>query len=185
MMPPMLGWTARTAAQGAAVMAEAGKFVHVLALKLDPRWRRLPEATRLRDARAFADAVEASAERVRTFTYSMVGLRAEVDLLFWRLGPSVEALEETAAALLQSGMGRFMTVGHTMLGLVRPSSYVKTPTTQEQAMFTGERDRYLIVYPFVKTAEWYLLDREARQKMMNEHMKLGHHLCLLVIVLCL
>ncbi len=41
-------------------------------------------------------------------------------------------------------------------------------------MFTGERHKYLIVYPFVKTAEWYLLDRETRQKMMNEHMKLGH-----------
>jgi chlorite dismutase len=26
----------------------------------------------------------------------------------------------------------------------------------------------------VKTAEWYLLDREARQAMMNEHIKVGH-----------
>jgi chlorite dismutase len=155
-------------------MEQSGNYVHVLALRLDPRWRRLSDATRLKDARAFAGAIQASAERVRTFTYSMVGLRADVDLLFWRLGSSVEALEETAAAVLQSGMGRFMTVAHSMLGLVRPSTYVKTPTTQEQAMFTGDRDKYLIVYPFVKTAEWYLLDRETRQKMMNEHMKIGH-----------
>ena len=41
-------------------------------------------------------------------------------------------------------------------------------------MFSGTRSRYIIVYPFVKTAEWYLLDRGARQTMMNEHMKIGH-----------
>lgn len=155
-------------------MDESWKYVHVLALKIDPGWRRLPDETRLQDAAAFEGTVAASVERVQTFTYSMVGLRADVDLLFWRLGPSVEALEETAAALLQGGMGRFMTVTHSMLGLVRPSTYIKKPTTQEQAMFTGERDKYLIVYPFVKTAEWYLLDGEARQDMMNEHMKVGH-----------
>ena len=155
-------------------METSWRFVHVLALKLDPGWRRLPDETRLKDAAAFEGAADASTERVRTFPYSMVGLRADVDLLFWRLGPSVEALEETAAALLLAGMGRSMTVAQSMLGLVRPSTYVKSPTTQEQAMFTGERDKYLIVYPFVKTAEWYLLDRESRQTMMNEHMKIGH-----------
>jgi chlorite dismutase len=104
----------------------------------------------------------------------MVGLRTDCDMLFWRLGPSVETLEETTAGLLQAGMGRHMTVAHSMLGMVRQSQYVKTPTTQEQAMFSGTRNAYLIVYPFVKTADWYLLDRNDRQRMMNEHMKIGH-----------
>jgi glutamyl-tRNA reductase len=36
------------------------------------------------------------------------------------------------------------------------------------------RLRYLVVYPFVKTIEWYLMSREARQGMMNEHMRIGH-----------
>jgi chlorite dismutase len=104
----------------------------------------------------------------------MIGLRPDADMLFWRLGPSVEALEETAASLLQAGVGRYMSVAHAMLGIVRPSVYVKTQTVQEQAMFSGTRARYIIVYPFVKTADWYLLDRDARQMMMNEHIKIGH-----------
>jgi len=153
---------------------ESWRYVHVLAMKLDPAWRRLPDEVRLKDAGQFERAADAAAERVRTFTYSMVGLRADCDLLFWRLGPSAEALEETAASLLQAGLGRHLAVAHSMVGMVRPSQYVKTPTLQEQAMFSGERNAYLIVYPFVKTAEWYLLGREARQGMMNEHMKVGH-----------
>jgi len=155
-------------------MDESWTFVHVLALRLDPAWRRLPDDVRGKEAAAFEKAATSAAERVRTFTYSMVGLRADVDLLFWRLGPSVEALEETSASLLQAGVGRYMTAAHALLGMVRPSTYVKKQTAQEQAMFSGERRAYLIVYPFVKTTDWYLLDREARQVMMNEHIKVGH-----------
>jgi chlorite dismutase len=51
---------------------------------------------------------------------------------------------------------------------------VKRPTEQEQSLFTGERSRYLVVYPFTKTAEWYLLGQAARQGIMNEHMRVGH-----------
>lgn len=155
-------------------MSDPWDVVHVLALKVDPSWRRLPEEARRQDANAFLSAALAAEERVRSFTYSMVGLRAEVDLLFWRLGPTPEALEETAAGLLQAGLGRSMTVAHSMVGLVRPSTYVRKPTPQEQAMFSGTRAAYLVVYPFVKTAEWYLLSREARQTMMNEHIRVGH-----------
>lgn len=149
-----------------------GRFVHVLALRLDPVWRRLPDDARRSGAVEFERA--ASEARVRTYTYSMVGLRADADLMFWRLGPSVGVLEEAAAALLGSGVGRYAQVAYSMLGVVRPSVYVEKPTAQEQAVFTGSRLAYLIVYPFVKSSEWYLLDRETRQAMMNEHIRVGH-----------
>jgi len=155
-------------------MDETWRYVHVLALKVDAAWRRLAADERAADAEQFRRAAQAAAERVRTFTYSMVGLRADCDLLLWRLGPSLEALEETAAELLVAGMGRSMTATYAMTGMVRPSQYVKKPTVQEQAMFEGRRRTYLIVYPFVKTAEWYLLSRDERQRMMNEHMRVGH-----------
>ncbi len=155
-------------------MEASWRYVHVLALKLDQAWRRLPDEARLKDAEQFERAASAAGERVRTFTYSLVGLRADCDLLFWRLGPSIEALEETASALLQAGLGRHLTVSYSMLGLVRHSQYVKKPTVQEQAMFSGTRAAYLIVYPFVKTTDWYLSAREERQRMMNEHIRVGH-----------
>jgi chlorite dismutase len=33
--------------------------------------------------------------------------------------------------------------------------------------------KYLIVYPFVKSREWYLLPFEERKKMMDEHIAIG------------
>src|SRR5258708_954905 len=104
----------------------------------------------------------------------MVGLKAGVDLLLWSLSPSLEALEEKTAAAMRAGMGSWMSVRHSFLGLISASQYVKRPTSQEQSLFSGERTRYLIVYPFTKSADWYLVPQDERQRVMNEHMKVGH-----------
>ncbi len=157
-------------------MAESGAvtdFVHALALGLDPAWRRLESEERCQTADELVAAVRRESD-VRTHTYSMVGLQAGADLLLWSLGPSLDALEERSAAVLRTGMGRWMAVSESFLGVIQPSQYVKKPTAQEQSLFSGDRSRYLVVYPFTKSADWYLLDREERQRIMNEHMKVGH-----------
>jgi chlorite dismutase len=149
------------------------QFVHALALGLDTAWRRLPDAQRRSTCADFISSVEQSGD-VKTYAYTMVGLQPGVDLVLWRLAPSLDALEESAAAALRCGMGTWMTVKESFLGLIQPSQYVKKPTPQEQSLFSGERSRYLIVYPFTKSADWYLLDKETRQRVMNEHMRVGH-----------
>jgi len=154
-------------------MTAEGRYVHALALGLDPAWRRLTSDERCRSAEAF-DAAVTAGSGVITFAYSTIGLKAGVDVLLWSLAPSLQALEEKSALVLRSGLGTWMTAAHSFLGIIRPSQYVKRPTVQEQSLFSGERSRYLIVYPFTKSSEWYLLGKEARQGIMNEHMRVGH-----------
>lgn len=148
-------------------------FVQALALGLDPAWRRLDTEQRCRNAEDFCGAITTGGA-VTTFAYSTIGLKSGVDLVLWSLAPSLEALEAKNANALRSGMGAWMMVRHSFLGIIRPSQYVKRPSPQEQSLFTSERSRYLIVYPFTKSTNWYLLGQEERQKVMNEHMKVGH-----------
>lgn len=150
------------------------QFVQALGLGLDPAWRRRTNAERSADWEDFSTTLTAD-ESLVTHTYSTIGLRAGIDVLLWRLAPSLEVLERSAAALLQSGTGRWLTVAQSFLGLIVPSQYVKRPTVQEQSLFTGERSKYLVVYPFTKDTAWYLMGREARQGVMNEHMRIGHN----------
>lgn len=152
----------------------ASTFVHVLTLKVDPSWRTLPHERREGEVVEFQRAIERTDRSVSTITYSMVGLRVDAELLFFRVAPRLEALEEAASLALRSGVGKFTRVAHSFLGLLRPSRYVRKPTAQEQAIISGDRSPYLVVYPFTKTAEWYRLSREARQGMMNEHIRVGH-----------
>ena len=149
-------------------------YVQALTLAIDPSWRRLPRAERHEDACRLLEANDAAAgDSVASFSYSTIGLQPDNELLFWRLAPSVDALDQAAARLLRSGVGRWATIRHAFVARTGPSQYVSKPTSQEQSLFDGERSRYLIVYPFTKSTEWYLLSREARQGVMNEHMRVG------------
>ena len=148
------------------------KYVHALALGLDPSWRRLGARERRSTAAALTPPVHAHYSII-TQTYSLIGLKPGVDLLVWRLSDTLDALETEAARILRSGMGRWLTVRESFVGLIRDSQYVAKPTSQEQSMFDGERSRYIIVYPFTKSTEWYLSSKEVRQGSMNEHMKVG------------
>ena len=150
------------------------RYVHAWLLRLDPAWRRLPAEERRSDVDAFCIAAARSEARLLQHSYSTIGLRAEGELLLWRMAERIEEIEETAADLQSAGVGRWMSSALNLIGLTRPSQYVKRPTTQEQSLFSGERSRYLVVYPFAKSVEWYLSPADERQRIMRGHMKTGH-----------
>jgi len=109
--------------------------------------------------------------------YQVYPAETGADLLVW------SALEAGAPAVAAGFFERFaratnphrhlVEAVHTLWGFTKPSQYTKTRSTQEIDPFAAQRKPYLIVYPFVKTVDWYLLSREARQGMMNEHIKIG------------
>jgi chlorite dismutase len=150
------------------------RFVHAWLLRLDPAWRRRSTAERRADIDAFCAAAGRAEDRLLQHSYSTIGLRDEGDLLLWRMADSIESVEETAAGMLAAGIGTWLTPTTSMIGLTRPSQYVKRPTAQEQSLFSGERSKYLVVYPFTKSVEWYLAPAEERQSVMRGHMKVGH-----------
>ena len=149
-------------------------FVQYTGFKADPAWRRLPYAAREDGREAFARVLEEAAPEITTYPYSTVGLKTNCDLLLWRKGTSAIAMQDLTARLLQTGVGQYLEITHNLYGFTRPSAYTKRPTTQEQAIDLEDRQTYLIVYPFSKTIEWFLMSRDARQGMMNEHMRIGH-----------
>jgi chlorite dismutase len=99
------------------------------------------------------------------------------DILIW----SVVVAEEpqaahgffTRSAKAQAAHRRWLKPAGALWGFTKPSQYTKTRSTQELDPFASQRKPYLVIYPFTKTAEWYRLSREARQGMMNEHIRLG------------
>lgn len=61
----------------------------------------------------------------------------------------------------------------TLWGYTKPSVYSGGRSAQEIDPFAEERKPYFVMYPFVKTVEWYLRQRSVRQNMMNEHIRVG------------
>lgn len=139
----------------------------------DPLWRRLPAEVRARGRAEFAEVINSS-RSVTSFAYSTLGLKARCELLLWQKAASPEPAQELLSDALLTGLGQYLEIAYTLFGLTRPSVYTRSRTAQEQAIDLADRMRYLVVYPFAKSDSWYLMSREARQGMMNEHMRIGH-----------
>lgn len=154
--------------------APPSQFVQYLFLSIDRQWRRLDEDVRKRGQDEFAAVIRAAAPGVSTFSYTTLGLKAGAELMLWWMTDTPEHMQSTLSALLRTGLGRYCDVAYSLWGFTRPSIYTKRHTAQEQALGAETRMRYLVVYPFVKTMDWYLMSREARQGMMNEHIRVGH-----------
>ena len=157
-----------------APQQSVAQFVQFLSFKTDPAWRRLSATKRSEGREEFARVVEESAPDIITHSYSTIGFKSDADILLWRKGFSPVAMQEMTARLLQIGIGSYFTPTHSLFGFTRQSTYTKRFTAQEQAIDEAKRGTFLIVYPFVKTTEWHLMKKEARQGMMNEHMRVGH-----------
>ncbi|MBI3088302.1 MAG: chlorite dismutase family protein [Candidatus Omnitrophica bacterium] len=122
-------------------------------------------------------AVQPTPATVMVLTYSLVGLKADVDFLIWRVGQSLEQLQEMSAAVRQTAMAGYLSMPHSYLSMTKRSIYVDKldPDHPDKRRFiTPFHSKYLFVYPFVKTPEWYALPFEQRQAMMDEHIVLGN-----------
>ncbi len=157
---------------------ERRQFVNFYFLKLDPAWRRLPAQERETGRREFLAAVEEFKSKVMVVPYSTVGIRAEVDLMLWRISYELESFQDMTVKMLSTGLGKYLNVSYSYLAMTKRSTYVDKHTHEGQeskrlTIVPGEA-KYLFIYPFVKTREWYLLTKAARQGMMNEHIEIGH-----------
>ena len=144
---------------------------------VDPAWRRLPRATKTKQSGELVALINRFKSKLVVRTYSLVGLKGGVEFLIWRVGSSIEAVQEISAELRQTTMAGYLVMPYTYLSMTKRSTYVDRldPDHQDRRRFITPADsKYLFVYPFVKSREWYLLPMEERQAMMDEHIQVGN-----------
>jgi peroxiredoxin len=100
--------------------------------------------------------------------YDVAGLRADADYMIWWHADNVEALQAAYADLRRTtALGRASIPVWSQVALHRPAEFNKSHLP---AFVAGEEPkRYVCVYPFVRSYDWYLLPDEERRKMLAEH----------------
>jgi chlorite dismutase len=146
-------------------------FLNFSFFKVDPKWRWLNEIGKEEAAKEFANLVEVANTKIKVRVYSTLGLRADADLMVWMISDTVEKIQVMASKIYSTVIGKYLTPSHVFLSASRPSIYSSKITpgfmTDEEPM------KYVVVYPFIKSREWYLLPFEERKKMMEEHIMVG------------
>src|SRR3954452_6361783 len=144
-------------------------FVKYTFLKVDPAWRRLEPDERARHKREVMAACEDFASERLLRAFSLVGTRGDADLLLLTQATNLERIHEFHVVLAQSGLMKWMEMPYSFLALTKESEY----SDESRLEVRPGKGKYLFVYPFVKTREWYGLPADERWRIMQEHIRVG------------
>jgi chlorite dismutase len=102
------------------------QFLNYSFYRLDPVFRRLPAGEQRAAAAGFIDLVRQweSVDDVILRTYSLVGLRADVDFMLWRIAFDPQCFQSMEAAIRRSRLGAYLSQVYSFLSVQRRSPYV-------------------------------------------------------------
>ncbi|MBV8933925.1 MAG: chlorite dismutase family protein [Kutzneria sp.] len=129
---------------------------------------RLPEDRGPAGARAqeYLDSLDGKGVVVRG-VYDLSGLRADADYMIWWHAGEIEQLQTAYSGFRRTAVGRASVPVWSNVALHRPAEFNKSHVP---AFLAGEPARkYVSVYPFVRSYDWYLLPDDDRRRMLAEH----------------
>ena len=148
------------------------QYVAYTLYKADPAWLRLPIEERDAGKEAFAEVVAAWQERMELRSYSLVGVRPEVDFMLWKLTERYDDLRQVTTDLNGTPLAPYLSTPYSYLAAAEPSQYFEHKSKRPRKVVPRDAP-YLVVYPFVKKREWYSLPMDDRRRAMQEHAAVG------------
>jgi hydrogen peroxide-dependent heme synthase len=122
------------------------------------------------EATEYLDALAGKGVVVRG-VYDVAGLRADADYMIWWHAEDITELQAGYAGFRRTALGRASAPVWSQVALHRPAEFNKSHIP---AFLAGEpARRFVCVYPFVRSYEWYLLPDEERRAMLAEHGKMA------------
>jgi chlorite dismutase/nitrite reductase/ring-hydroxylating ferredoxin subunit len=152
------------------------QYVRFAFYTIDPQWRRLPAERQKQHKLELVETIESFHRQMLLRPYSLMGTRADAELLLWQVAESLEPFQEMATAILSTSIGGYLRLGVSYLSQTKRSIYEIRDNPDEDAerlVISPSAAKYLFVYPFVKTRPWYRLPMEERQAVMDEHIRIG------------
>lgn len=157
------------------------QYVRFAFYRVDPVWRRLPADEQAEQKREFLDVIEGFNRRMLLRPYSTVGTRADAELLLWQIAETPQAFHDLAVAINRTRLGAYLTLAYSYFSQTKRSIYeirdagdgVDEGEEEERLVIDPTESKYLFVYPFIKTRDWYQMSKHARQGVMDEHIVVG------------
>lgn len=154
------------------------QFVNFAFYKLDPEFRRL-SAKEKHDAREeFLGVFGSPRPGLICLTYGTMGLRPDADFMLWRISYSVDEIQAQTAAMNKTRLAGYLETPWSFVSMTKRSVYIDkidpSHTSEARSQLVPGKRKFLFVYPFVKTREWYLLPLEKRQEIMDVHIRAGN-----------
>ena len=148
------------------------QFVNFMFFRVNPEWRKLDTETK----RIFKSEFQGVFDRFRNdfllFTYSLVGFDSKADIMFWRIGTSLDLIQEMTAKLYRTSLGSFFEVADNYLAVTKRMMFVGENSEDRSHVLAGEK-KYHFVYPCAKHQNWYEKSGDERDALIEENFMVG------------
>jgi len=161
-----------SAEASAGALAESPQAEPELGYALWAVLRRDPTVTvtQTADVAAAVASVEAAGVTIRGW-YDVSSMRADADLMVWLHGPHPEKLQWALRELRRSPLLSGLLPTWNVMGVHRDAEFSANHLPTFMKGIAPER--WLTVYPFVRSYEWYLLPDDERRAMLGNHGRKG------------
>lgn len=163
--------------QSRGIQLSKRQYVRFGFYKVDPVWRRLPPDEQVAHKRELLNVIQTFNRRMLLRPYSLMGTRADAELLLWQIAESPTPFQELASAIVKTQMGTYLTMVYSYFSQTKRSIYEirgrGDDDSEERLVIDPSEAKYLFVYPFIKTRDWYQMSLHARQGIMDEHIDVG------------
>ena len=148
------------------------QFVNFMFLRINPEWRKLNTETKRIFKAEFQSTYELFNEDFLLFSYSLVGFDSKADLMFWRIGNSLDRIQEMTSKLYRTNLGSYLETADNYLSVTKKMMFVNGGGEDKFHVSAGEK-KYHFVYPCAKHKDWYEKSGEERDALIEENFMVG------------
>lgn len=152
------------------------QFVNFMFLRVNPEWRKLDVETKRIFKSEFQTVFNGFNENLLLFSYSLVGFDAKADLMFWRIGNSLDAIQEMTAKLYRTNLGSFIETTDNYLSVTKKMMFLSAKENdgaEDRYHVKAGEKKYLFVYPCAKHSDWFDKTGEERDALIEENFMVG------------
>ncbi len=152
------------------------QFVNFMFLRVNPDWRKLDAQTKSEYKHEFQAVHNSFCEHFLLYTYSLVGFDSKADIMFWRIGRSLDLIQEMTAKLFRTNLGSFLETSENYLAATKKMMFIPDDGNagpQSRFHVVAGSGNYHFVYPCAKHSDWYDKTGDERDAMIEENFMVG------------
>ena len=152
------------------------QFVNFMFLRVNPEWRKLDPEIKREFKIEFENVYNQFGNSLLLFSYSLVGFDSKADLMFWRIGISLDLIQEMTAKLYRTNLGSYLETTDNYLSATKKMMFLpsnENGSTEDRYHVKAGVKKYHFVYPCAKNGDWQKMSGEERDALIEENFMVG------------
>jgi len=146
------------------------RFSSFLFVKLNPAFKGLLSNEKITLKQELENLIASRQDELFLRTYSLSGLRAEYDVLFWLVACDVDTIQRVWGQISTTGVGRHLQLVKSFVGLYNLQEHISKKDQDNPCVprHLFGKYKYMLLHPLVRSHTWYEISEPERQKFLAE-----------------